>query len=274
MSTVCDLLPYEISQSFSVITGSSYTIQPASWIAPHVPLIAVAFDRYRMQSLEFVYEPQATSTTVDRLVLAWTDDPSHPFLSAEGAAVATTPPTQLQQLVTSDSMAFMPWKQFSLRVPVSKDERFLFNPEAAIDADSTSLNRFYAMGSLSCTNSNVTLTGAVQYGILYARMVLDFYDPVPIVADIKSLIATVHDLRAKRRKRVARLVTVTPPSTPVQSTPDGEDLKAERKDRYLYEEPEFVPTPRPRLTVTSVPAAGHPVPSASTSSVPLSLRRP
>jgi len=212
-ASVADLVPYEISESINA-TAASPNTQTNSWISPHVPLLSLAFDKYAMVSLAFHYEPQATAIVSDRLVCAWTDDPSHPFLSASGAAAAATVPSQLQLLVTKDSVAFMPWKSWTLRVPVSKDTRFMYST-AAEDSGGTdaSPDRFYSFGSLSCVGSAAPATSIV-YGILYVSLVMDLFDPVPIVSSVNALVEALHAARRHHKRPIRRFKSVAAPTPP------------------------------------------------------------
>jgi hypothetical protein len=185
-ATSADLNPYQISRNSSSVASS--------WISPHVPLLSLAFDRYSVASLEFFYEPQSTATVEDRLVFAWTDDPNHPFLSANGAIHSGDVATQLQSLVTTDSVAFMPWKQWSLKVPVAQDERFMYNPGVLDPDEEDTSARFYDFGSMTCVATATPGTAAI-YGILYVRLVLDLFDPVPIVSSVNSLVTSLHHAR-------------------------------------------------------------------------------
>jgi len=196
-----DIAPYEIAGAATNATPLPAVPTQGAWISPHLPLLSLAFDRYRMQSLKFIYEPQSTAVISDRLVFAWTDDPSHPFLSSSGVygqpSLGRKTPSQLQLLVTPDSMPFMPWKRWSLPVPVAQDERFLFSGSAQNGPDQNLINRFACFGAFSCvaSTSDATTPVPVIYGILYAQMVLDLFDPVPIVSSVPLMIAQMHEMR-------------------------------------------------------------------------------
>jgi hypothetical protein len=188
-ASVCDLTPYDITQAVS--NGSSISVAAGTWISPHVPLLALAFDRYAVSSVEWHYEPQATATVSDRLVFAWTDDPSHPFLSAQGAAAASATPSQLDLLVTKDSVAFMPWRDWSMKVPVARDARFMYDMAGATVQGQ--FERFFSFGSCSCVGS--AAPSAIIYGVLYVSIVVDLFDPVPIVTSVKTLVTELHASR-------------------------------------------------------------------------------
>jgi len=227
-SSTCTVGPYEMGAAITTTMLSTdgsvgaQTEAAANWISPHVPLMALAFDRYRATSLAFHYEPQATATAADRLVFAWTDDPAHPFLGVN----QTSPVTQLNCLVTKDSVAFMPWKPWSLRVPVAPDMRFMYN-DATVGSE-TGTSRFFEMGAMSCVGS--AAPSATIYGVLYAEMVLEFYDPVPIIQSIKSLITEVHALKKAHRSRPVRVTRLPPDGRetkvpPVEKGPAAPDVR-------------------------------------------------
>jgi len=202
-ASTASVSPYQITLATQLLSSTTATIfSKSSWISPHVPLLALAFDRYCIDSLQFQYEPQATSTFNDRLVFAWTDDPAHPFLAPTVTNDGITlPPTQLETLVTPDSVAFMPWKQWKLSVPVSKEPRYLFDLEGTGIGPVVGANvsRFSEFGAINCVCS-VPQTVAQVYGILYANIQLCLFDPVPIVST--SVIPTLmsHRMGFKRAR--------------------------------------------------------------------------
>jgi len=241
-ATTCDLLPYEMSQTVTA-TASTPTNSAAFWISPHVPLLSLAFDRYRMVDCAFHYEPQAAATVSDRLVFAWTDDPSHPFLSAASASGSATPPSQLEALVTQDSVAFMPWKEWSLRVPVATDARFLYASQVSTGFDEA-VNRFYSFGSMTCVGSAAPSI-TVQYGVLYIALTIDLFDPVPIVSDVSAFLPALHATRRKGRQigrpRAGLLSLLPTPAVlregKMQVDPDDESVVVDPSP------PRYVPAP-------------------------------
>jgi len=251
-ATVCDVNPYELP--VTATNASTVTNAKASWISPHVPLLSLAFDRYRMQSLAFHYEPQSTATTADRMVFAWTDDPNHPFLSASATLFTDTTPTQLQQLVTKDSQAFMPWKEWSMSVPVARDLRFMYNEDdTGSEVELATFTRFSSFGSMSCTGSSAPGTAAI-YGVLYATLVLDLLDPVPIVSatEVVSLISSVH-----RHRRSKKNVRKTPPITRESETKEELTPVGVRPDLEVGEEAVVVIS-APLTSTRSVPTVTVP----------------
>lgn len=166
------LTPYNAQGVEWVPTFSTYSaLIEYSWISPHIPLVSLAFDRYRVMGCTFRYEPQSTATLSERLVFSWTDDPEHPFLSPSSNVSGTTQITQMNQLITKDSVAFMPWKKWDLPVPVSSEPKFLY------DLAGNNL-RFSNFGVMTCTTTSGV---ANTYGILYVDLIVDLFDPVPIV---------------------------------------------------------------------------------------------
>jgi len=197
---VADINPYSM---FAL--NSASTFGDANWISPHIPLLALAFDRYSVNSLAFHYQPQSTTTVEDRLVFAWTDDPSHPFLSASGALITSTVTNQLGLLITKDSVPFMPWKEWRLSVPVARDMRFMY--QATAQDDQTTSSRWAQFGAMSCIGSAAP-TVPVLYGVLYIEIVLDLMDPVPIIASVNSLLPLFHSARKSARHR--KVVSLDP----------------------------------------------------------------
>jgi len=175
-ASTAELDPTAIPNALSATATSPVQTQNSTWISPHIPLLSVAFDRYRISGLTFHYEPQSTTTVADRMVFAWTDDPIHPFLSPY--ASPTVPP-QLDLLVTQDSMAFAPWKPWSLQLPVSTEPKYMYQPNATSAA--SIVDRFSSFGAFNCVGSAAP-TVSTLYGILYASVQMEFFDPVPIVA--------------------------------------------------------------------------------------------
>jgi hypothetical protein len=276
-ASVCDVAPYEIAQSVSA-TSSTPVSGPGSWISPHVPLLALAFDRYRVTALEFSYEPQATSTLEDRMIFAWTDDPNHPFLSAAQNLYNSATPSQLSLLVTKDSVAFMPWKPWTLRVPVAKDIRFMYSDSDLEEAATQgSLARFSQFGSMSCVGGVAKTVSAETYGILYVSLVIDLLDPVPIVTGtpLAALIASLH--HSKRIARQAHFERLRKPrSTPRLRTESKEEVK--QPPHVLTTESDWDPAdpspPSTRATApSSYPGAPAYVPSVG-SLVPPPIRIP
>jgi hypothetical protein len=195
--SVVDLNPFEINNA--AVAGSSAsaaTFTNGVWISPHIPLIASAFDRYRTVSCGIIYEPQATTAVADRLVCAWTDDPFHPALSAAAAAAAgKLTMSQLTLLITKDSVAFAPWRPWSMKLPVSHEPKYLFDQFQA--AGAVTGGRFFNFGSLSCVSIDTT---PATYGVLYMDLTIDFFDPVPI-ANAGVIITLLHPRKSLSLRR-------------------------------------------------------------------------
>jgi hypothetical protein len=159
----------------------------ATWLSPQLTLMGSAFDRFRLTSLEWVYEPQATTAVADRLVLAYSDDPNHPILGSNGTPQV---PTQTQLLITPDAVAFAPWLPWSMTVPVERiDDKYVFaNGPGSADV------RVGYNGVVCCRGSAEPATPIV-YGILYARCTYEFSDPVPVGTKVSKLLLQT-DLRS------------------------------------------------------------------------------
>jgi len=253
-AAVADVNPYEISNALTIggTSSTSSSLSGGSWISPHIPLMAIAFDRYAVKSLGFHYEPQATSTAADRLVLAWTDDTSHPFLSAAGCTESKTVPTQLGLLVTPHSVAFMPWKEWRMNVPISMEPRYLYDYGASSGPSGFVYSeRWFNFGAVSCIGS--AAPSPIIYGILYADIALCLIDPVPIISSFGSqpgLRGLVRNFLSKRQ------------------TKSDEKIPSESKELKENDSPTFV------MVDPALGAGNLPITTSVTTYVPLGTPTP
>jgi len=204
-------------------TASTPTGFGGNWLSPQLSLMAYAFDRYRMTALEWVYEPQATTSVDDRLVLAYTDDPDHPIVGAnwDSSSTPTTTPTQTDLLITPDSVAFAPWMPWVLRCPVERiDDKYVATSGAAGSIGGAQ-GRLAFHGNVACVAFSAT---PATYGILYCRATYDFSDPVP----------TVHGSVSEARS--ALIDSIEEKKKP--ASPAGED-----SDPEIIAPPRFLPAP-------------------------------
>jgi hypothetical protein len=139
--------------------------------------IGSAFVRYAVEKCVFYYEPQSPTTVSDRLVFAFAADPEHPNIK-------TTPgsASQSKLLSLSDSVAFAPWRAWQLDVTsalkkADKDLLYSYNQD-----NSELDNRFTFFGSIGCIPSlePAVTTAMTVYGILYAELIIDFYELDPV----------------------------------------------------------------------------------------------
>lgn len=177
------LIPPETSVQLGIGIGLHSNNQLTfPYLSPAVSLISNAFTRYRMRKLQFIYEPQSSTIVQDRTVFAYAEDPRHPLFYAPNDA------SQLSSgklLALSDSIAFAPWRSWSLDVSKSVTQNLMYT--AIVDTSpylgqpQLSDQRFSMFGTIGCVTSNTTYTGPVIYGILYARMEVDLVEFCPIV---------------------------------------------------------------------------------------------
>jgi hypothetical protein len=130
----------------------------------------------------FEYMPQAASTTDDQLVFAFANDPLHPVIGVDPAAPAAL--TNAALLGMSDSVPFMPWREWSLDVTeaFSNDQPFFVSRVASlgtIGADYSTL-RFSEGGVLAMTNSG-TSASRKTYGVLYLHSEIELVEFCPIL---------------------------------------------------------------------------------------------
>lgn len=141
--------------------------------SPVFDLIASAFVRYRMKKLVFHYEPQSAATASERMVFAFANDPLHPVLWN------ASPPNQAALLSLSDSIAFAPWRAWSMDVTnkVSQDKLYTYS-----DASTTVTEfaeRFSDFGVISCVTNSVSGSSAGA-GIIYMECEIELEEFCPI----------------------------------------------------------------------------------------------
>lgn len=166
----------------------------ASFLSPIWDLIGTAFVRYRVTKLCFHYEPQSSATAAGRLIFAFAEDPAHPLMWDET-------PTQSELLALADSVAFMPWKSWSLDVTKTLSKELLYTRMTTTDDPSgnqNGLNRFGGFGSIACL-TDLTAGTAIKGGILYMETEIEFIEFCPISAAGPSLLL----LRSKLDVHVA-----------------------------------------------------------------------
>ncbi len=143
------------------------------FVSPVFDLIASAFVKYRVNSLRFHYEPQASATTTERLVFAFAEDPMHPLLWN------ATPPTSSSLLALADSEAFAPWRSWSMDVShrVNNQEFYtLTDPSTTVASFAERLSDF---GVISCVTSSVAGTSTIC-GVLYMEIEIELIEFCPI----------------------------------------------------------------------------------------------
>jgi hypothetical protein len=207
-----------------------------------------------LEDLEWVYEPQATTSVVDRLVFAYADDPVHPVLVPTAGY-----PSQTDLLITPDSVAFAPWLPWSLRVNCDKrDEKYVFSTTNAGAFDDDGARLAYS-GVLACVASSVT---PAVYGVLYARVTYRFTDPVPVSNTSIAMCRAIRVVQEDRvrRERTAAHVRVShekkkelrpeadsdPSSVKparIVTTPSGEVVRVDEDDEWNRSPPVYKPAP-------------------------------
>jgi len=147
------------------------------YLSPVLKLQGTSFVRYGVRKCQFIYEPQSPTTGTDRMVFAYANDPNHPNVNPTDSS-----PTQASLLALSDSVAFAPWRSWSLDVSKSVNQNLLYTfEESTLSLE----NRFTFFGAIGCVPSNQPLvaTPVTVYGILYACIVIEFREFCPLVED-------------------------------------------------------------------------------------------
>jgi len=147
----------------------------SSWINPVWELIASAFVRYRVLKMVFEYMPQAAATTDDQLVFAFANDPFHPIIGILSTPAALT---NSDLLGLSDSVPFMPWREWSLDVTKSfrGDQPLFVSRTAGLSAFADL--RFSDGGVFALTNA-ATSTTKKTYGVLYLHSSIELEEFCP-----------------------------------------------------------------------------------------------
>jgi len=145
------------------------------YLSPVLQLQGSSFVRYAMTKCMFVYEPQSPTTVSDRLVFAYANDPDHPMINPDG-----TIPSQATLLALSDSVAFAPWRSWSLDVSKTVRQDLLYTSPDSTNPD---LNRFSYFGAIGCVPSiePTSNTPVTVYGILYGCFEIEFREFCPLI---------------------------------------------------------------------------------------------
>lgn len=141
--------------------------------SPVFDLIASAFVRYRVNKLIFHYEPQSAATATERLVFAFAEDPLHPVLWN------ATVPTQNSLLALSDSIAFAPWRSWSMDVTENLNQTLFYTHTDPSTTVAEFSERFSDFGVISCLTNSIGGT-ATTCGVLYMEIDLDLEEFCPI----------------------------------------------------------------------------------------------
>jgi hypothetical protein len=163
----------QLNATDPAMLGAAGTKSSQGYLSPVFDLIASAFVRYRVTRLVFHYEPQCSATSTERMVFAFAADPLHPVLWN------ATPPGSSALLSLADSVAFAPWRAWSLDVSrkLSKEELYTFS-DASLTVG-TFTERFSDFGVISCVTSSVSGV-KTACGVLYAEIEMELKEFCPV----------------------------------------------------------------------------------------------
>jgi hypothetical protein len=158
------------------MTFTNGTPVVVDYLSPIFKLIATAFVRYRVLQLKFIYEPQSATDIKDRLIFAYANDPLHPMIRQSESTA-----TQANLLALSDSVAFAPWRSWSLDVSSEVKQDLLYTYDQA--STQTTDDRFHFFGAMGCLASVNPTTATVSpvYGILYAKLQFELVEFCPLI---------------------------------------------------------------------------------------------
>lgn len=146
------------------------TLFPVKFTSPVWDLIGSAFTRYRVKKLSFHYEPQSSAVAGERMVFAFAADPEHPILSKNDLV-------QRELLALADSVAFMPWKEWSMDVSHRLERDRLFY--TFVEPFGEAVDRFSTFGIISCMTDAQSATSR-EAGVLYMESEIEFVQFCPI----------------------------------------------------------------------------------------------
>lgn len=145
-----------------------------AYLSPVFDLIASAFTRYEVKSLKFHYEPQSSATTTERLVFAFAPDPLHPIIYDQSSTVDTL-------LAVSDSVAFAPWRTWTIDVTDKMDKTLYYTYSDPSVAGGTFSDRFSDFGSIACVTSDTATATNTSCGVLYMEIDVELVEFCPII---------------------------------------------------------------------------------------------
>ena len=184
------------------------------YLSPILELIASAFVKFKVKKCIFHYEPQSAATDGQRMVFAYASDPIHPLIWKPNLA-------SNELLALADSIAFMPWKEWSMDVSHRLDgtEFFCYVPE---DGASTN-DRFFNWGTIGCITSEGAAASRTISGVLYVELDIEFLEFDPIVQNLLVL----NNPKDKKEKELPSIKEVDR----LASTYSEEDLESYFKER-------------------------------------------
>lgn len=169
------------------------------FISPVFDLISSAFVRYKVNRLIFHYEPQSSATNGERLVFAFAEDPVHPVLWN------STVPTTTDLLALADSIAFMPWRGWSMDVSDTLNDTLYYTYADPTTTVSNVTERFSDFGVLSCVGATASQGAVAKCGVLYMEIDFELIEFCPIsTTDPASAIALRSLLKKSQKKNSSK----------------------------------------------------------------------
>lgn len=185
----------------------------SSFVSPVFDLIASAFVRFCVRGLKFHYEPQAAATTTERLVFAFAEDPMHPILWN------ATVPTQTGLLALSDSIAFAPWRSWSMDVSHRLRDQMFYTFTDPSTTVASFAERFSDFGVISCITSGTAATQDTPCGVLYMEIDVELLEFCPISVTLPA------------SKHLAKFAAASSSSSCYSGPPRAEEEEASETSR-------------------------------------------
>lgn len=191
IATTGNVINVELSSTGGETIGLIGSETIFDYISPVFKLLGNCFVRYQIKGLKFIYEPQSTTTVEDRLVFAYANDPNHPMIGPGSS--------QANLLALSDSVAFAPWKGWSLDVTTEVSQNLLYTASLT---NSPLDDRFIKFGAIGCLGTFVptVITTPTVYGILYARLTIEFREFCPLLVGFTPTLSSALPIRPVKEK--------------------------------------------------------------------------
>lgn len=158
--------------------------QDFDYVSPVWQLLSNVFVKYRIKKCVFHYMPQSAATVSDRLVFAFAEDPAHPL-------VYTTAPSSSKLLALADSVAFMPWKSWSMDISHRLRDQsfytFAYDDNALTSVNDQVIERLNDFGIIGCVTSGQTNGSPAIGGVLYMESVIEYEEFCPLTQTVSQV---------------------------------------------------------------------------------------
>lgn len=171
----------------------------ADYLSPIFDLIGSAFVRYKVDKAVFHYEPQSPTDVTQRMVFAFAQDPVHPVLWNSSGV------TQNELLSQADSIAFAPWRAWSMNVTNNLQKTLLYTYSSTSTTAGEFDERFSDFGVISMLSSDSSTGTDTPCGVLYLEAIIELHEFCPITTvspSSKMMLAKKLALTCRDKKKL------------------------------------------------------------------------